>query len=78
MFTYLSLKQAIQDWMENDAAEFTAGTGSGEAPLDLCIQLAEQRMYKDIDFTSGQKTTSATLSANTNIVAVPQDRKSVV
>ena len=73
MFTYTTLKQAIQDWMENDAAEFTAATGSGVAPIDLCIQLAEQRMYKDIDFTSGQKTTSATLSANTNIVAVPQD-----
>ena len=73
MFTYTTLKQAIQDWMENDGAEFTAATGSGVAPLDLCIQLAEQRMYKDIDFTSSQKTTSATLSANTNIVAVPQD-----
>ena len=50
MFTYTTLKQAIQDWMENDAAEFTAATGSGVAPLDLCIQLAEQRMYKDIDY----------------------------
>jgi hypothetical protein len=73
MFTYTTLKQAIEDWMENDAAEFTTATGSGIVPLDLCIQLAEQRLYKEIDFTSGQKTTSATLSANTNIVAVPQD-----
>ena len=72
MFTYTTLKQAIQDWMENDAAEFTAATGSGVAPIDLCIQLAEQRMYKDIDFTSGQKTTSATLSAIPNLLAVPQ------
>ena len=28
MFTYTTLKQAIQDWMENDGAEFTAATGS--------------------------------------------------
>jgi|TARA_R100000781_G_C4058964_1_gene120345 hypothetical protein len=73
MFTYTTLVQAIQDWMENDAAEFTAATGSGIAPINLCIELAEQRMYKEIDFTSAQKTTTMTLTANTNIVAVPQD-----
>ena len=42
--TYVQLKQAIQDWSENDASEFTTATGSGKAPIDLCIELAEERI----------------------------------
>ena len=42
--TYVQLKQGIQDWMENDSTEFTTATGSGKAPIDLCIELAEQRL----------------------------------
>ena len=73
MFTYVQLKQAIQDWAENDAAEFTTATGSGIAPIDVCIQLAEKRLYKEVEFTSGIKTTTFTLTADTNLSAVPQD-----
>jgi hypothetical protein len=37
--TYVQLKQAIQDFTENDATEFTTATGSGKAPIDVCIHL---------------------------------------
>ena len=42
--TYVQLKQGIQDWTENDSTEFTAATGSGVAPIDFCIELAERYM----------------------------------
>mgnify|MGYP003326940789 FL=1 len=37
--TYVQLKQAIQDWTENDGTEFTTATGSGIAPIDVCLSL---------------------------------------
>ena len=72
-FTYVQLKQAIQDFTENDSTELTTATGSGIAPIDVIIGLAEERMYREIDFTSAQFTTTLTVSANTNTAAVPQD-----
>ena len=62
--TYVQLKQAILDWTENDATEFTTATGSGVAPVDLCIQLAEQRLVREADITAYRKTYDITLSAN--------------
>ena len=72
-FTYAQLKQSIQDFTENDSTEFTTASGSNLAPIDIVIGLAEERLYREVDFTSAQITTTVTLSANTTTVAVPQD-----
>jgi|TARA_R110000787_G_scaffold148619_3_gene262515 hypothetical protein len=71
--TYVQLKQAIQDWAENDAAEFITATGSGKAPIDLCIELAEDRIQRETDLNSFRKTTTITVSGNDNTVAIPQE-----
>jgi len=71
--TYVQLKQGIQDWVENDSAEFTAATGSGKAPIDFCIELAENRLMREADINNFRKTTTFTLSADTNVSAIPQD-----
>ena len=71
--TYVQLKQAILDWTENDATEFTTATGSGVAPVDLCIQLAEQRLVREADITAYRKTYDITLSANNGFFDMPQD-----
>ena len=71
--TYVQLKQAILDWTENDATEFTAATGSGIAPVDLCIQLAEQRILKEADISAYRKTVDITLLANNGFYDIPQD-----
>ena len=71
--TYVQLKQGIQDWAENDAAEFTTATGSGKAPIDLCIELAEDRIQRESDLNYFRKTTTILVTANTNTTDVPQD-----
>lgn len=71
--TYVQLKQAIQDWTENDSAEFTTATGSGKAPIDLCIELAEQRLLREADIAEYHKNATFTLSAGNNSYDVPQD-----
>ena len=71
--TYVQLKQSILDWTENDATEFTAATGSGVAPVDLCIQLAEQRLVREADITAYRKAVDITLSANNGFYDMPQD-----
>ena len=67
--TYVQLKQAIQDFLENDAAEFTAATGSGVAPIDLCIEFAEMRIFREADISAYRKTIETTLSANNTFLA---------
>tara|TARA_R100000963_G_C4640437_1_gene104086 strand:- start:238 stop:915 length:678 start_codon:yes stop_codon:yes gene_type:complete len=71
--TYVQLKQAILDWTENDAVEFTTATGSGIAPVDLCIQLAEQRLVREADITAYRKTIDITLGAGNMFYDMPQD-----
>jgi len=71
--TYVQLKQAIQDWTENDGTEFTAATGSGTAPIDVCIANAELRIMKELDLNAFRKTVTISLSANTPTVAMPED-----
>ena len=56
--TYVQLKQGIQDWVENDSTEFIAATGSGKAPIDFCIELAENRLMREADLNNFRKTTS--------------------
>ena len=71
--TYVQLKQAILDWTENDSTEFTAATGSGIAPVDLCIQLAEQRILREADISAYRKTVDITLLAANGFYDIPQD-----
>ena len=71
--TYVQLKQAIQDWTENDGTEFTAATGSGIAPIDVCITNAELRITKELDLTAFRKTTTILSGTATTGVALPED-----
>jgi hypothetical protein len=71
--TYVQLKQSILDWTENDSTEFTVATGSGVAPVDLCIQLAEERIVREADISAYRKTVDITLSANNGFYDIPQD-----
>ena len=71
--TYVQLKQAIQDFTENDATEFTTATGSGKAPIDLCIEFAEMRVFREADVAAYRKTVDVTLSANNQFLDLPQD-----
>tara|TARA_Y100000592_G_scaffold26082_1_gene41237 strand:+ start:740 stop:1435 length:696 start_codon:yes stop_codon:yes gene_type:complete len=71
--TYVQLKQAIQDFTENDATEFTTATGSGKAPIDLCIEFAEMRIFREADVAAYRKTVDVTLSANNQFLDLPQD-----
>ena len=71
--TYDQLRQNVQDWLENSAASFTTATGSGKAPIDLCIELAELRIAKEVDLTAFRKVSTLSLSGSTATVAVPSD-----
>ena len=71
--TYVQLKQAILDWTENDSTEFTAATGSGVAPVDLCIQLAEERIVREADISAYRKTVDITLASGEIKYDIPQD-----
>lgn len=71
--TYNQLKQNVQDWLENSATSFTTATGSGKAPIDLCIELAELRIAKEVDLTAFRKVSTLSLSGGTSTVAVPSD-----
>ena len=71
--TYVQLKQAIQDWTENDSTEFTAATGSGVAPIDVCIVNAELRITKELDLTAFRKTTTIASGTAATGVALPED-----
>ena len=71
--TYVQLKQAIQDWTENDSTEFTTATGSGTAPIDVCIANAELRIMKELDLNAFRKTTTIASGTATSGVAMPED-----
>ena len=71
--TYVQLKQAIQDWTENDGTEFTTATGSGTAPIDVCIANAELRIMKELDLNAFRKTTTIASGTAVSGVAMPQD-----
>ena len=71
--TYVQLKQAIQDWTENDSTEFTTATGSGTAPIDVCIANAELRIMKELDINAFRKTTTLASGTAATGVAMPED-----
>ena len=47
--TFNQLKQGIQDFLENSAASFITATGAGKAPIEVCIELAELRIAKELE-----------------------------
>ena len=71
--TYVQLKQGIQDFLENNATSFTTAIGAGVAPIDVCIELAELRIAKEIDLTAFRKIANLSVSQHSPTVAVPED-----
>ena len=64
--TYAELVQSIQDWTENDESTFT-----GE--LDLIIELAEKRIFRESDLNNTRKYSTASLPAGDEFLAHPTD-----
>jgi hypothetical protein len=65
-FTYAQLKQAIQDYTENDETTFVNN-------LPLFIRLAEERILKSVQLSLFRKNASATISASNQYVFCPAD-----
>jgi len=62
--TYAALKQDIQDWMENDATEFTD-------EIDTFIDMAELRIQKDLDLTAFRGSATAAISQTDATATIP-------
>lgn len=71
--TFNQLKQGIQDFLENSAASFITATGSGKAPIEVCIELAELRIAKELDLTAFRKVANLSVSQFSSTAAVPED-----
>lgn len=65
-FTYAQLKQAIQDYTENDETSFVNN-------LPLFIRLAEERILKGVQLNLFQKNQSGTMSTGNQYLASPTD-----
>jgi hypothetical protein len=65
-FTYGQLKQAIQDYTQNDEATFVAN-------LPLFIRAAEERILKTVQLSLFRKNATATLSTGSKYLAMPTD-----
>tara|TARA_R110000787_G_scaffold17442_1_gene54626 strand:- start:1030 stop:1680 length:651 start_codon:yes stop_codon:yes gene_type:complete len=65
-FTYDQLKQAIQDYTENDEASFVTN-------LPLFIRQAEERILKTVQLSLFQKNATATVTAQNEYLAMPAD-----
>ena len=65
-FTYDQLKQAIQDYTENDETSFVAN-------IPLFIRQAEERILKNVQLTLFRKNATATLTAESEFLAMPSD-----
>lgn len=71
-WTYSTLKDALQDWTENEFSDFT-----GE--LDTIIANAELRCLADLDLEIFDETnTDRTTTASTSTVATPNDTMTVL
>lgn len=64
--TYGELKQAIQDYTENDEASFVNN-------LPLFIRLAEERILKNVQLNLFQKNQYGTMTAGNQYLAAPSD-----
>lgn len=66
--TYATYTTELQNWLVmND----TQGIANLQAVLPNIIDLAEQRIYRDLDFLTTETTATGTLSANNRNVAIP-------
>ena len=65
-FTYAQLKQAIQDYTENNESSFVAN-------LPLFIRVAEERILKTIQLSLFRKNVSAAVTSGNKYLACPSD-----
>ena len=65
-FTYAQLKQAIQDYTENDETSFVNN-------LPLFIRQAEERILKNVQLSLFRKNAQATATVSNPYLAVPSD-----
>jgi len=65
-FTYAQLKQAIQDYTENDETTFVTN-------LPVFIRAAEERILKNTQLTLFRKNVSASFTASNEYLASPTD-----
>lgn len=65
-FTYAQLKQAIQDYTENDETSFVNN-------LPLFIRQAEERILKNVQLSLFRKNATASTTASNPYLAVPSD-----
>jgi hypothetical protein len=65
-FTYAQLKQAIQDYTENDETTFVTN-------LPLFIRQAEERILKSVQLSLFRKNATASTTANGKYLACPND-----
>jgi len=65
-FTYAQLKQAIQDYTENDETTFVNS-------LPIFIRAAEERIFKNVQLSFFRKNVSGSLTASNQFLAKPSD-----
>lgn len=65
-FTYAQLKQAIQDYTENNETSFVSN-------LPLFIRVAEERILKTIQLSLFRKNVSASVTSGNKYLACPSD-----
>jgi len=65
-FTYAQLKQAIQDYTENDETSFVTN-------LPIFIRAAEERIFKNVQLSFFRKNATASTSSGNQYLAAPGD-----
>lgn len=65
-FTYTTLKQAIQDYAENDETTFVNN-------IDNFIKAAEERIFKEVDLEFFRKNVTAAMTSGNKFLAMPSD-----
>ena len=65
-FTYSTLKQALQDYTQNDEASFVRN-------MPLFIRLAEERILKAVQLSVFEKNASGTMTASNQFLTCPSD-----
>ena len=65
-FTYAQLKQAIQDYTENDETSFVTN-------LPIFIRAAEERIFKNVQLSLFRKNATASTSSGNQYLAAPGD-----
>ena len=65
-FTYAQLKQAVQDYTENDETTFVSN-------LPLFIRQAEERILKNVQLSFFKKNVTGGMTASNKYLACPSD-----